>query len=1055
MGLKFSSDSKGALGDLASQWSVQEYATPFVPGDSADGQNSCTYTGKRLWNSVFLNDKIGTITHVSEKANLSPLGIVRGLVTSNSLQGGTVGMQQSSIFSQLNVDRVARAITPGNITTDPVTIPKATAMPGYTGGTLKNGALSPDGRYVYVFNSASAAGNGWAAAPYVEKIEVATGLPVWATQITPSPTFSFFYTAMTVTGKTGYIIVQTNLNELMVLRPDTGAIIQTMTNYLTQNFLGNEGTAASNVGTPSFSSDGFNDRFYVANGFFQLSGTVAAPGNTGIGGWGIKRYDLNTVSGQFSPGLTFNSGPMGTGSTGPGAGATTPFTGAYPSVVYALNDKLAVLYGPGSVGDARNQAWSLYNYTLGTPSTTSSRKALLAPSTAIVPGNGLAGLDARGYFLIADHQFDSATGAEVFQWEAQRHLFTDVANISATTLFWRVIGQTQFGNAFYLTSPGDANGRNESARVDIVNSSVYLSDLFEYYFYLVTKTYRVSYKASSNPIVSVQGFVGNVWDHICQLCVAYRVELVLINDVPTVRDLGSTQIDITELGITPSISPSLVGNSRQVSINYYQARTATSAGTGGFNITNIIANPNFLTSLQYWVAGGINPVNSQGMNGSTPNGSIIISAAPGTNDFQNWAKYGNNGDAVGPKIGLLDNVTYRATAEVSVPTVQANPASNARMILVRQYRSDGTYNDTYSQQAPNVAGTYRLSVDFTVDPASPSVEILLLNNNGYQGGNGYTTWRNVRLAQVGASTPDALEGTYFDGSSPGWVWDTVANLSTSHRYVQPTGRDNLMYDAQANDGNVISVSSASTETTTVQSNGWPTTLNQPQPTDDLYDARWGYYYVSAADNLPVKAAQWLAFGGKVTVAINEDDPSQIDVTITGPYTEIPGVAGPYRLAASDGQVDHAFFTVTGTGVRTTPSVLTMPTGVNEINVTRDDGGTTDNFAINTIDQAYDIGFALADQQGAASMGMSFTLPIQRISGFGVTPGATFRYQGIGWRIRQCTINNSTVQVTAERFTRVDEVLGFYTGMTVDQVAAAWAGYTGEDTVLMPFKDPTL
>jgi hypothetical protein len=222
----------------------------------------------------------------------------------------------------------------------------------------------------------------------------------------------------------------------------------------------------------------------------------------------------------------------------------------------------------------------------------------------------------------------------------------------------------------------------------------------------------------------------------------------------------------------------------------------------------------------------------------------------------------------------------------------------------------------------------------------------------------------------------------------------------------------VMYDAFEDDNRIFQISAGKAETFTLVTNSYPVVVNSPVPTDDFLISA-GQYHVTGADDLPVVAQEWLDYGGSVSVALG-DNPNEIDVTLTGPTEEIPGVPGPYTLAASDGSSDYATLSITGSGVTTNPQTLHLYTGADPALVTQETQTTITNVHITDEAAAYSRGVWASDLACGPNVTLTGILALEACSGFGLTSGAILPYADSRYRILTTAIVNSDLTITATR-----------------------------------------
>lgn len=1055
MALKFTNTGKGTLGDILAGWSVNEYATPFTPGDSSSSTTTASYTGGYTDESFYLTDKSVTITHVPDEPEHPSLGSMTGRIQSNNLQGASVAISQATIATQLNVDRVAQALTPGRYVGGRYI---ANGKNKFPQGGIQGQAASPDGRYVYLVSQSYPTFNpgnntSW---PYFTKWDMNTNKVVWANDasvggvvvapnnVNPRGTFTLAdgRIAFSAIGAIGAGSVQ-----ISFYRPTDG-------HYDTAwNVAPPSGASVS--AQPFSSPTPDNNIFWVQSWWERPSSTVATARNR------VFKTDL-------LGNILLDSGNKTIATTNDDGTPSTSAVFIVAKQAIALTDDRFIANGPIVAGQTRFQGWAIYQLTAGVVTLLNDLTTVTVSSTNI-PTNQ----DKYGNFVIGATLFDT-DGNVLFDFSDNVAQFTSKFNNGNGASQWSAIGQTTDGNTTYFTTNydypltlnthgvpgfnGDPSYKTSAVRFDQVDTSVSLSDVFSYYFGLVLGarfSYPINYIANDNPIVTLAGWNGNVWDHICQLCVAFKVELVFVNGVPTVRDIASTVLDVTEVAQSPSLSPSAVGNARKVSLSYNNATPVSTSATPTKYVTNLMTNPTARTNSTGYASFIYGVVSRSSGVVKTGQTSIKVTGSGTAQDSRIYGLYGSNpifgvnttGDRM---IGLSRGTRYHLRANVwkpakSQPYVQFDASMVGRIAIIQYDKNKNVSGVSYTTLTANARGDFPVSADFTVASATVDIAVQLQGSPVQD-----THFYNLRITKYGVEAPGFPQDKYFDGSTRGWSWTGTANNSKSQIVFPGKAADNIIFDAYKQGNQTFSVDVLGSETTTVDIGVYVSTFKQPVASNSLNFVA-GTYYVSAADNLPVVAAQWLAYGGSVVVAINKDDPKSIDVTVNGPVTPIPGVAGPFSLSASDGQNNYAIFSLIGTGVRVTQKVLTLGTGVDNDKVTQQLSGQVDNFAVNTLQDAYDMGYILSEANGAATQELSLSIPIARISGFGVTPGARFTYAGNMYRITQVTIGNSMVQITAVRYITVDDVGAWYDGLTALQVATLWAGYTAHDTIMRPLK----
>lgn len=261
----------------------------------------------------------------------------------------------------------------------------------------------------------------------------------------------------------------------------------------------------------------------------------------------------------------------------------------------------------------------------------------------------------------------------------------------------------------------------------------------------------------------------------------------------------------------------------------------------------------------------------------------------------------------------------------------------------------------------------------------------------------------------------------------------------------------VMYDAQ-DDGNIIQVEAGQTTTITVQTTNHPTVLSSPYPTDTL-PAPPGSYRVIGSDNLPVVAAQWIAYGGNVFAAPSTTTPGAIDITITGP-SAIPGVPGPYSFAVSDGSTTYPQFSIIGNGVTTNPETINILSGADPNRTTEQVASEVNNIFLANRAHVYDrCTWSLAQASGPV-ITLTATIPTSQINGFGLTAGSLLTFKESTYRVVSASIGNETTDITATRHVTVEEFDNLMAAgsVTVGDFDTFWDGNACEDLKIKSLRE---
>lgn len=244
-----------------------------------------------------------------------------------------------------------------------------------------------------------------------------------------------------------------------------------------------------------------------------------------------------------------------------------------------------------------------------------------------------------------------------------------------------------------------------------------------------------------------------------------------------------------------------------------------------------------------------------------------------------------------------------------------------------------------------------------------------------------------------------------------------------------------IYDA-SDDGKIFSVQPGETLVEQVQISSYPYQLVQPTLTS-IAPAPPGTYYVIGSDDLPVAQAQWEAYGGSVTVAVNADSNSILDVTISAP-SGIPGVDGPFSLAISDGGTTYPAFSVLGYGVFSEPETVNILTGADHATTAADVAATINNIFMDSIERCYDRGIWSTSWHSGPTVTLSGVIPTSAVPSFALIPGRMFTLRDCLYRISSADIGAAVTSIRATRHASVGDVDLVWSGQTVADFDSVWS-----------------
>lgn len=286
----------------------------------------------------------------------------------------------------------------------------------------------------------------------------------------------------------------------------------------------------------------------------------------------------------------------------------------------------------------------------------------------------------------------------------------------------------------------------------------------------------------------------------------------------------------------------------------------------------------------------------------------------------------------------------------------------------------------------------------------------------------------------------------------------VPSISSSARQVDVnyTGAKVVekaeVYNAKADNNQILSVGVAQTTVTTVGGDSYLQTVIKPSRVTSITPPV-GTYVVIDSTGLMIVAEQWEDFGGDLSVALDPNARGGITVTLTGPRIEIPSTTAPYSVAVSDGENQYAALSILGTGITTTPGVLNLLTGADPAKIKQEVGSTITSPFIATETLAYTTGIRSSVEMGGPKVNLSMVLGLKHVTGFGVTPGALIRYGKSQYRVLSSTLSAKSVQVEAVKNVTVAEFDAIYINQNVSEHDKVWAGYTCSDQDIFPFKQP--
>lgn len=295
--------------------------------------------------------------------------------------------------------------------------------------------------------------------------------------------------------------------------------------------------------------------------------------------------------------------------------------------------------------------------------------------------------------------------------------------------------------------------------------------------------------------------------------------------------------------------------------------------------------------------------------------------------------------------------------------------------------------------------------------------------------NNTVVFRDVRTREARARREADLSWEIGDQSS-------VAKSFTVY-YYQPYYSDGGMVWPQsgAYDTTSITVDSGGATRQVLTANGSLETIFKAVCVDDAaVDTGGGYsYYSVRSGDSSIKASDWTAHGGSVSVGINPNNPTEIIVEVSG----ASGINDPdgnefssYSLELADGETS---LHVMGTGVFTDKQSVTISTGINPELTDQDTGTEIDNPFIATAADAYTIGLSAV----AAAKGSQLTLSgtLGDVNQRGVTGAITIKTYG---SVKADYVGKTYVDI---KTANMGVTYGAYKQALIDAVKYKWTNQT--------------
>jgi hypothetical protein len=178
-----------------------------------------------------------------------------------------------------------------------------------------------------------------------------------------------------------------------------------------------------------------------------------------------------------------------------------------------------------------------------------------------------------------------------------------------------------------------------------------------------------------------------------------------------------------------------------------------------------------------------------------------------------------------------------------------------------------------------------------------------------------------------------------------------------------------------------------------------------------------------------------SYGGRVWAELLS--PNQIKLSVSGPFSEIPGYSGPFNFATPN---KEGALTIGGTGVFVLPEVIDFYTGADPEKVSRIQGPNINNVFVSSPTQAYDRGVWAAAQYAGPIMTLSVNVP--SVSPIGLL-GERYRWNNQSWKVVNVDQSSGTSKLTLKPYTLLSEVDSLWNGYLASDYDSFWATHLTE------------
>lgn len=216
-----------------------------------------------------------------------------------------------------------------------------------------------------------------------------------------------------------------------------------------------------------------------------------------------------------------------------------------------------------------------------------------------------------------------------------------------------------------------------------------------------------------------------------------------------------------------------------------------------------------------------------------------------------------------------------------------------------------------------------------------------------------------------------------------------------------------------------------------------------------YTTGAGQYVVTGSDGYIVSPTFWNDQGGSITCDITDNE-GEIKVRIKGP--DFDSTRAPYRI--SEGDAGRPALYLTGTGVKSDPKTLKVPTGKSK--ASKDVGASIDSPFIGNAKHAYDAAARAARAYATPDITTAFAEPVgyDEVSKLGTIPAGTLvKRNGNIMRVTDATQTPSMLSGNASQHNTIYQLKrSFGTGATIADLNAYNDGKPIGKVNLKPLKE---